>query len=78
VLGLYSSSDYLTKVMSIKVNGFVGSEPFDNTGEEISRLIEDNETFAIFDNGNLYAKNAWVEGHIRADSGAILGTLEVG
>ena len=72
---MYSSSDYLTKVMSIKANGFVGSEPFDNTGEEISRLIEDNETFAIFDNGNLYAKNAWIEGHIRATSGSFTGKI---
>jgi hypothetical protein len=75
VRGTYSSLDYLTKVMSIKTNGFVGSEPFDHTGEEISRLIEDNETFAIFDNGNLYAKNAWVEGYIRATDGEFTGKI---
>jgi hypothetical protein len=41
-------------------------------------LIGENENFALFDNGNLYAKNAWIEGNIRATSGNISGKLVVG
>ena len=74
VKGNYSSTDYLTKIMSVKVNGFVGNEPF--SVNQINKLIENNETFAIFDNGNLYAKNAWIEGHINATSGSFTGHLE--
>jgi hypothetical protein len=39
-------------------------------------LIDPNENLAIFDNGNLYAKNAWIEGNIRATSGT-LGNLDI-
>lgn len=79
--GVYKSSQYLTKVLSIKVNDIIGNEPF--TQEQIDQLIASNETFAIFDNGNLYAKNAWIEGHIQATSGYfrnvdIFGELKVG
>ena len=41
-------------------------------------MIDPNENLAIFDNGNLYAKNAWIEGNIRAISGDIVGKLTVG
>jgi hypothetical protein len=67
--GVYSSSEYLTKVFSVKANAKVGLEQFKD--EDISKVIEKNENFAIFDNGNLFAKNAWIEGHIRATSGTI-------
>lgn len=78
---IYSSTEYLTKVLSIKVNNNIGLEEF--TEDNIKQLIEKNETFAIFDNGNLYAKNAWIEGHIQATSGYfrnvdIFGELKVG
>jgi hypothetical protein len=46
--------------------------------EQLATLIEPNENLAIFDNGNLYAKNAWIEGNIRAISGSILGTMTIG
>jgi hypothetical protein len=39
-------------------------------------LIDPNENLAIFDNGNLYAKNAWIEGHIRATDGTFTGNIE--
>lgn len=78
---IYSSTEYLTKVLSIKVNNNIGLEQF--TEDNIKQLIEKNETFAIFDNGNLYAKNSWIEGHIQATSGYfrnvdIFGELKVG
>jgi hypothetical protein len=64
----------LTKVLSIKVNDIIGNESF--AQKQIDQLIASNETFAIFDNGNLYAKNAWIEGHINAKSG-LIGDLEI-
>lgn len=73
--GLYNSAEYLTKVFSVKVNDGVGEEQFINNPYELG-LISDNETFAIFDNGNLYAKNAWIEGHINATSGSFSGRIE--
>jgi hypothetical protein len=53
------------------------------SSDSISYLIETNENFAIFDNGNLFAKNAWIEGNIDATSGIlrnlkVYGTLEIG
>jgi hypothetical protein len=39
-------------------------------------LIDPNENLAIFDNGNLYAKNAWIEGNIHATSGTFTGTIK--
>lgn len=74
--GRYSSTDYLTKVMSVKANDYTSNQQF--TAQQISQLIDKNENFAIFDNGNLYAKNAWIEGNIRATSGNILGQLVIG
>ena len=84
----YSSLDYLTKVFSVKsaVDGYDlkgtlkdKKEYFKQfTTEQLSTLIDPNENLAIFDNGNLYAKNAWIEGNIRAISGNILGELKVG
>lgn len=74
--GRYSSTDYLTKVMSVKANDYTPNQQF--TAQQISQLIDKNENFAIFDNGNLYAKNAWIEGNIRATSGNILGQLVIG
>ena len=84
----YSSLDYLTKVFSVKsaVDGYDlkgnlinKKEYFKQFNEEqIATLIDPNENLAIFDNGNLYAKNAWVEGNIRATGGNILGTLSIG
>ena len=76
VKGSFDSSHYLTKVFSVKENLVSSFTQFSE--DDISNVIDDNENFAIFDNGNLYAKNAWIEGHIRAMSGNILGTLEVG
>lgn len=77
LVGTYSSQTYLTKIMSIKTNTAVGLEQWQ--GNEMPQgLIENDETFAIFDNGNLFAKNAWLEGHIRAKSGNIIGALTVG
>lgn len=70
----YSSINYLTKVFSVKANGNVGLEQFSN--DQITQLIERNENFAIFDNGNLYAKNAWIEGHINATDGSFSGKIE--
>ena len=70
----YSSINYLTKVFSVKANGNIGLEQFNEA--QIPQLIEQNENFAIFDNGNLYAKNAWIEGHIRATSGSFTGNIE--
>lgn len=70
--GVYKSSQYLTKVLSIKVNDIIGNEWFVDDPESLG-LISSNETFAIFDNGNLYAKNAWIEGNIRANEGYIGG-----
>ena len=84
--GTYNSSNYLTKVFSIKANANVGLEQFSQ--KTIDNLIEKNENFAIFDNGNLFAKNAWIEGNINATSGTftngtlgdlqVFGTLEIG
>lgn len=73
--GVYSSSEYLTKVFSIKSNATLPTEQF--AEENINNLIEENENFALFDNGNLYAKNAWIEGNINATSGEISGDLIV-
>jgi hypothetical protein len=42
----------------------------------ISNYISDKETFAIFDNGLLYAKNAYIEGHINATSGSFTGEIK--
>jgi hypothetical protein len=39
-------------------------------------LIDPNENLAIFDNGNLYAKNAWIEGTINATDGKFTGEIE--
>jgi hypothetical protein len=68
----------LTKVLSIKINDIIGDEQFKaDPAKSIAEgglgLIANNETFAIFDNGNLYAKNAWIEGNIEALSGHIAG-----
>lgn len=81
----YSSLDYLTKVFSVKsaVDGYnlkgnlkEKKEYFKQfTQAQLSTLIDSNENLAIFDNGNLYAKNAWIEGNIRATSGTFTGTL---
>ena len=79
--GAYSSANYLTKIMSIKINEKVNlkNNKYETWSDETMKsLVADNETFAIFDNGNLYAKNAWLEGHIRATSGNIIGVLYVG
>ena len=73
--GAYSSLEYLTKVFSVKANAAVPLAQFTET--EIGRIIETNENLAIFDNGNLFAKNAWIEGNINATSGKISGFLEV-
>ena len=75
--GLYNSAEYLTKVFSIKVNNafYNDGQGEQFTGDQIKRLIANNETFAIFDNGNLYAKNAWIEGHIQATSGEFTGKI---
>lgn len=84
----YSSLDYLTKVFSVKsvVDGYDLKGALKDkkdffkqfTKEQLDVLIDSNENLAIFDNGNLYAKNAWIEGNIRAISGNILGKLQVG
>ena len=71
--GIYSSSEYLTKVFSVKANAFLPTEQF--TQRNITKLIEENENFAIFDNGNLYARNAWIEGNIRATDGTFKGKV---
>ncbi len=73
----YSSAEYLTKVFSIRTNAQVKLEPF--KAEHIEQVIDrtGNETFAIFDNGNLYARNAWVEGRIDATGGTISGNMDV-
>jgi hypothetical protein len=84
----YSSLDYLTKVLSVKsaVDQYDLKNNLNNnkelfkqfTAEQLATLIDPNENLAIFDNGNLYAKNAWIEGNIRATGGNILGNLMVG
>lgn len=81
----YSSLEYLTKILSVKslVDGYdlkdtlKGSEELFKQfiDEDIKVLIDPNENLAIFDNGNLYAKNAWIEGHIRATDGEFTGTV---
>ena len=83
ISGAYSSEDYLTKIFSVRANGHTKLEQF--TENQLDDLIDrnGNENFAIFDNGNLYAKNAWIEGHIQATSGYfrnvdIFGELKVG
>jgi hypothetical protein len=73
--GVYSSADFLTKVLSVKSNDFMPIELFSQ--DDIDIIIEKNENLAIFDNGNLFAKNAWIEGNINATSGTISGTLSV-
>jgi hypothetical protein len=45
---------------------------------ENNEQTREYETFVILDNGNFYAKNAWIEGSVRATSGNILGTLILG
>lgn len=84
----YSSLEYLTKVLSVKsvVDGYdlKGNlkdsnnyfKQFDE--KQLKTLIDENENLAIFDNGNLYARNAWLEGNVRATSGNIIGKLNVG
>lgn len=82
----YSSLDYLTKILSVKsaVDGYDLKGALKDkkdyfkqfSVEQLATLIEPNENLAIFDNGNLYAKNAWIEGHIRATSGTFTGTIE--
>ena len=84
----YSSLEYLTKILSVKsvVDGYDLKGKLNNnkdyfkqfTQADIDTLIDSNENLAIFDNGNLYAKNAWLEGNIRATSGNILGELLIG
>ena len=69
--GVYSSSQYLTKVFSVKSNDTIEIEQFNE--ELLSQIIDKNENFAIFDNGNLFAKNAWIEGNIHATTGFIGG-----
>lgn len=81
----YSSLDYLTKILSVKsaVDGYDLKGELKSqkdyfkqfTQADINTLIDSNENLAIFDNGNLYAKNAWIEGNIRATSGTFTGTL---
>lgn len=84
----YSSLDYLTKVFSVKsaVNKYklndelVQSENdqkrFEQfTEDDIKKLIESEENLAIFDNGNLYAKNAWIEGTVNSTDGIFNGTI---
>ena len=70
----YNSSEYLTKVMSIKANDLTPLEQFSD--DNIKNLIETNENFALFDNGNLYARNAWIEGTINATDGSFSGRIE--
>lgn len=74
--GPYNSSRYLTKVLSVKSNDTVGIEQFNQN--ILDKVLDENENFAVFDNGNLFAKNAWIEGNIRATSGDILGELVIG
>lgn len=84
----YSSLDYLTKVFSVKsaVNKYKlsdelvqsenGQKRFEQfTEDDIKKLIESEENLAIFDNGNLYAKNAWIEGTVSATDGVFNGTI---
>ena len=73
--GVYNSTNYLTKVFSIKSNALLPLEQF--TPNSIRQLIDKNENLAIFDNGNLFARNAWIEGEINATKGSITGELEV-
>ena len=81
----YSSLEYLTKILSVKsvVDGYDLKGKLNNnkdyfrqfTQADIDTLIDSNENLAIFDNGNLYAKNAWIEGSIRATDGYFTGTV---
>ena len=66
-------------MFSIKSNEKINSKQF--SSDDLGILLEKNENFALFDNGNLYAKNAWIEGNINATSGSfdngILKNLKV-
>ena len=82
----YSSLDYLTKVFSVKsaVDGYDLKGALKDkkdffkqfTKKQLEVLIDPNENLAIFDNGNLYAKNAWIEGTINATDGKFTGEIE--
>ena len=71
--GVYSSSEYLTKVFSVRSNALLPLEQFNEY--DINEIIDTNENFALFDNGNLYARNAWIEGNIRATDGTFKGKV---
>ena len=79
IKGTYSSKEYLTKVFSVKANDTLTTDQLNL--RDIRGLIEENEQLAIFDNGALFAQNAYIEGTINATSGkfenGILGNLSV-